>query len=86
MSSQVIHFRPQIWTPCTRVVALKLAGLTHQSLAEQLGVQRSSVTAVLHDHRKSKKIATHISDALGVPTSILWADGRYEYAATKRTA
>lgn len=86
MSSQVIHFRPQVWTPCARVVALKLSGLTQQTIAEQLGVERSSISAVLRDRRKSKRIASYISNTLGVPTAILWADGRYEYAATKRTA
>jgi len=47
---------------------LRLRGITHQKLADQLGVRRESVTKIINGIRYSSRIETALYQALGYPS------------------
>lgn len=79
MDEQVIKFRPPLYTPMARAVAVKLAGYTQQQLAEELGITQSSYGAALRGVRTSARCASHLSTKLNIPINTLFPDGRYDH-------
>jgi CRP-like cAMP-binding protein len=47
---------------------LRLRGITHQKLADQLGIKRESVTKVITGGRHSTRVETALFQTLGYPT------------------
>ncbi|GHV76483.1 hypothetical protein AGMMS49942_13040 [Spirochaetia bacterium] len=47
---------------------LRLRGVTHQKLADQLGLKRESVTKIVTGARHSTKVETALYQALGYPS------------------
>jgi len=47
---------------------LRLRGITHQKLAEQLGLKRESVTKIVTGARHSTRVETALYQTLGYPS------------------
>lgn len=52
--------------------AMKKAGLTQTALANELGVPRSTIYAVLHGKGRSRQVEERISELTRIPQTELW--------------
>lgn len=62
--------------PADIKASLEKAGKSCAKVAKELDVLPSTVHQVIYGRCSSRKVATHISRAIGVPVSKLWP-GRY---------
>ena len=53
---------------------LDQAGLTVKDVAEQVGVNPTTVSVVIHRHGTSKPIERYIAKALGLPFKEVWGN------------
>ncbi|ROH88642.1 hypothetical protein ED208_12550 [Stagnimonas aquatica] len=77
--------------PADIKAALEKAGKPPSRVARALKLRPSTVSQVIHDKGKSRRVAGYISDAIGIPVSQLWP-GSYpalelaEIRGTRRAA
>lgn len=55
-------------------------------VADYLGVQRSTVSMVIHGKTTSYNIASHIATKTGIPLDKMFPDGRYAQSPKRRAA
>lgn len=59
------------------IAALHKAKHPPSKVADELGVNRSAVSMVIHGKSSSYNIASFISAVTKIPLNTLWPDGRY---------
>lgn len=64
--------------PADIIAALTKAGHPATEVANDLEVDRSTVSLVIHSKGTSYNVASYISVVTGVPLNKLWPDGRYD--------
>lgn len=63
--------------PADIIAALTKAGHPATKVADDLDVNRSTVSNIIHGNGTSYNIASYISVVTSIPLNKLWPDGRY---------
>jgi len=56
------------------IYRLRRAGYSQVAVAQELGVSRANVNAVIHDKNRSRRIASRIAEIIGADIHLIWPD------------
>lgn len=56
--------------------AIRMKGTTPSAVADELGISRTTVSQVIHGRGVSDRVATRISQVLGIPKASIWPDAK----------
>ncbi len=63
--------------PADIIAACTKAGASQKTLAERLQISKQAINNTIHGKSRSRRIAQHIADLIGLPVERLWP-GKYD--------